>query len=204
MGAAIHVNVKDDYPLLLAETPGEGLFMLDTLCEKRHISKQEGVSGTVYVTIKEKGLAHLDEIERQHPKSNEAFVAMWFPKPEDPESNILTEAYERGFHPAIKEAGYDPIRIDKEEFLGKIDDEIIARIRQSRFLVADFTGQRGGVYYEAGFAHGLGIPVIFTCEKNYFESHKVNFDTRQYNHIDWADTSDLYNRLLKRIRETIV
>ncbi len=35
-----------------------------------------------------------------------------------------------------------------------------------RFMIADFTGHRGGVYFEAGFAHGLGIPVIWTCRED--------------------------------------
>jgi hypothetical protein len=42
-------------------------------------------------------------------------------------------------------------------------------------LVADFTGQRGGVYWEAGFAQGLGIPVIRTCKSD--ELWKLHFDT---------------------------
>ena len=41
----------------------------------------------------------------------------------------------------------------------KIDDEIVAEIRRSKFIIADFShgsdGARGGVYFEAGFAHGL-------------------------------------------------
>ena len=61
------------------------------------------------------------------------------------------------------------MRIDQKEHLNRIDDEIIAEIRRTRFLVADCTqgetGPRGGVYYEAGFAHGLKIPVVmkFRC-----------------------------------------
>jgi hypothetical protein len=49
-----------------------------------------------------------------------------------------------------------------------VDDEIIAEIRRSRFLVADFTCEpekvRGGVYFETCFAMGLNIPIIWTCK----------------------------------------
>ena len=87
---------------------------------------------------------------------------MWFDKSMD-------GLYERGIAPAIEATGYNPLRIDRKDFLGKIDDEIIAEIRHSRFVVADFShgkdGVRGSVYYEAGFAHGLGIPVIYLCRK---------------------------------------
>ena len=66
-------------------------------------------------------------------------------------------------------------------------DEIIAEIRRSRFLVADFThgedGARGGVYYEAGFANGLGIKVIHTCREDAVRT--LHFDTSHINHIVW-------------------
>jgi nucleoside 2-deoxyribosyltransferase len=79
------------------------------------------------------------------------------------------------------------VRIDKKEHSNKIDDEIIAEIRRSKFLVADFTCEkekvRGGVYFEAGFAMGLGIPVIWTCAQQSIGD--LHFDTRQYNHIVW-------------------
>ncbi len=83
------------------------------------------------------------------------------------------------------------------EHNGKIDDLIIAEIRKSGLLVADFTGQRGGVYFEAGFAMGLGIPVICTCRNDDVE--KLHFDTRQYNHIVWTDAADLKEKLQLRI-----
>jgi hypothetical protein len=55
----------------------------------------------------------------------------------------------------------------KHHHLNKVDDVIVAEIRRSRFLVADFTCEpgkvRGGVYFEAGFARGLNIPIIWTC-----------------------------------------
>ena len=126
--------------------------------------------------------------------SSKAFVAMWFGDP-------LTAAYDEGIAPAIRDCGFEPKRIDRDPKVDKIDDAIVAAIRQSRFLVADFThgndGVRGGVYYEAGFAHGLGIPVIFTCRGDMI--NELHFDTRQYAHIVWNSTSELRNSLRDRI-----
>ena len=69
------------------------------------------------------------------------------------------------------------------------------------FLVADFThgegGARGGVYFEAGFAYGLGIPVIYTCRADMVD--KLHFDTRQYAHILWERSEDLRDALRNRI-----
>ena len=63
-------------------------------------------------------------------------------------------------------------------------------------------GARGGVYYEAGFAHGLGLEVIFSCRKGMVKD-KLHFDTRQYYHIVWETPDDLRIGLLNRIRSRI-
>jgi hypothetical protein len=85
--------------------------------------------------------------------------------------------------------------------VNKIDDEIVAEIRRSRFIVADFTSEidkpRGGVYFEARFAFGLNKPVIWTCREDLISS--VHFDTRQFNHITWNSPEDLHTKLKNRI-----
>ena len=140
------------------------------------------------------GHVRLAELEAAHTPSTRAFVAMWF-------DDTMSEAWEQGIAPAVRDTGYEPVRIDRKEHVNKIDDEIVAEIRRARFVVADFThgdtGVRGGVYYEAGFAHGLGIPVIFSCRKDKLD--EVHFDTRQYNHIVWETPGDLRDQLANRI-----
>ena len=151
-------------------------------------------------TINLAGRIHVDEQRgKQGRKKKRAFVAMWF----DPR---MQEAYSRGIEPAIRDAGYEPVRIDRKEFLGKVDDEIVAEIRRSRFVVADFTtskkaGARGGVYYEAGFAQGLGLDVIHTCCQDRMQA--VHFDTNHFNHITWKKTKDLRTKLQKRIEAVL-
>ena len=103
------------------------------------------------------GLEFLQE-KRKNQESKKVFVAMWF-------NEKVDFIYEQAVEPAIRECNYEPERIDRVEHNNIIDDEIIANIKQSKFIIADFTAEkdkpRGGVYYEAGFADGLGIPVIF-------------------------------------------
>ena len=141
------------------------------------------------------GYSRVAEI-RENPDSSQCFVAMWF-------DASMDDVYEKGFRAAIEAAGYTPLRIDrKPDLIDRIDDAIIVEIRRSRFIVADFThdeekGARGGVYYEAGFARGLGLPVIFTCRKDMID--KVHFDTRQFNHILWENPEELRKKLTERI-----
>jgi hypothetical protein len=141
------------------------------------------------------------EVERlltTQTDSNQAFVAMWF-------NDSVEEAFTKGIAPAIAHSGYRPLRIDQKEHNNKIDDEIIAEIRRLRFVIADFTcapgSPRGGVYYEAGFARGLGMPVIWTCKNESMSD--LHFDTRQYAHIVWGAPDDLYRKLKARIGATL-
>ncbi len=133
--------------------------------------------------------------------STQAFVAMWF-------DSKMNQLYNQGISPAVEAAGFIPYRVDREHFLGKIDDQIIAEIRRSRFLIADMThgndGARGSVYFEAGFALGLGIPVIYTCRKDLIK--KLHFDTRQYPHLDWTneELKTFRHNLENKIRATVV
>ena len=136
--------------------------------------------------------------QRTNVDSSQAFVAMWF-------DDSMNAAYAEGVELGVRDAGYEPLRIDQKEHINKIDDEIIAEIRRSRFLVVDFThgedGARGGVYYEAGFAHGLGLQVIFTCREDSLDT--LHFDTSHYSHIVWTDSTDLREKLKKRILAVI-
>ncbi|NIA16579.1 MAG: hypothetical protein GWP08_21185 [Nitrospiraceae bacterium] len=144
--------------------------------------------------ISPRGWQRLHELSKTPTDSRQAFVAMWFTTETD-------QVYKEGIEPAVREAEYEPKRIDLVEHNNKICDEIIAEIRRSRFLIADFTGQRGGVYFEAGFAMGLGIPVIWIVPKDQID--KVHFDTRQYNHIVYESPDDLASKLYNRIAATI-
>lgn len=151
-----------------------------------------------------KGHQYAEELRKTESKSNSAFVAMWF-------SDEVREAYESGIKAAIeaKECGqFKAFRVDNLEHNDDVTDKIIAEIKAARFVVADLTGNRGGVYYEAGFARGLGKPVILTCHKDWFngndENHKVHFDVNHLSIILWENAEELKEKLINRIRATIL
>jgi nucleoside 2-deoxyribosyltransferase len=137
-----------------------------------------------------KGYIAADELRAKRAASTQAFVAMHF-------IDEMEQVYEEGIKPAIDRAGFAPMLIKDKEHANKIDDEIIAEIRRSAFLIADFTGHRQNVYFETGFAIGLGRQVVWTCRKDQIKD--LHFDIRQYNCIDWNDAADLTQRLQRRI-----
>lgn len=123
--------------------------------------------------------------------NKKVFVAMWF-------NDTMKLAREK-IEEAIVSCGYEPMLIDIKEHNNQIVPEIFKEIEDSEFVIADLTGHRGGVYYEAGYATAKGKQVILSCK----EGEKTHFDVAQINTIYWRDEEDLYQRLVKRIKATI-
>jgi hypothetical protein len=172
-------------------------YELQFLIDEYLISERSFLDKTAedYLRITPKGWVYLDSLRQGNIRSSVGFIAMWF----NESMNDAWVAIDNG----IRAAGYEPLRIDQKQHNNKIDDEIIAAIRRSKFLVADVTKQRGGVYFEAGFAKGLGLGVVWLCRKD--EIDEVHFDTRQYSHIVWeADKLAGLSKALKdRIEATL-
>jgi hypothetical protein len=173
-----------DWPLCLASSTEETSALCIALCEQE-LLKSGGPGSTFRLTA-----AGWDRIApRPSGTPGTTFVAMSF-------SEDLLPAYE-AIHAAIEECGFSPIRVDKQYFVDKISDYILAEIRRAQFIVADVTLDRPNVFFEAGFAIGLGKEVIWTrrtCET------PLHFDTSQYQHIQWNDEDDLKTKLTNRLR----
>lgn len=185
-GTALTFRGDHDYPLIYAQEAAEAYFYLGELANLGYITHKP--PGPPIVSAQ--GYRHLFEIQRTSRESAFAFVAMWF-------DASMSKIYDDGIEPAIRRAGYKPVRIDREDHSNRIDDEIIGRIKGSRFMIADFTGQRAGVYFEAGFMLGLGRTVIWMCKKS--DLGEVHFDARQYNFIDYETIEEAHKRLYARI-----
>lgn len=164
-----------------------------------------------------KGWTAAQSARKTMRSGNQAFVAMWF-------HGDMDALFDQAFDPALRACGYAPFRVDREQHNNKIDDEIIANIRKSRLFVGDLSGMRPNVFYEAGFAHGLGVPVLLTCNESYAGAFvhaspdcsgdvplaekkpwfkqvaDSAFDIRQYLILPWATPAELAVKLENRIR----
>lgn len=164
--------------------------IIEFLKELGYINEVLGIS--VY-SLSAKGWLRIQELESQYKVIPQGFIAMWFDSAVELAGKKIIEA--------INDSGYNPIKIDLKEHNNQIVPEIFHEIKQSQFVVADLTGHRNGVYYEAGYAKALNKEVIFTCRDDDFDSK--HFDVAQQNIIRWTDENDLYNRLINRIQATV-
>jgi nucleoside 2-deoxyribosyltransferase len=180
---------------LFSESSGARDLIIDAFSEDNYLHKLKHTEPSSIV-LDPKGWVQIGQLRRDTGRfwSKRAFVAMSF-------SPDMETIYQDGIKKGIEDAGYEPVRISEEQFNSKICDRIIAEIRASRFVVADFTKHRQNVYFEAGYAMGGGITVIWTCKESDISS--AHFDTRQYNHICWTNPEELRQKLKDRIMATV-
>jgi len=177
-----------DYPLLILHGRDEVEYFVQELLRRGYL---DGDLGGLALTMST--WERLEEIKKAAHASIRCFVAMWF-------DDSMKNTYEQAIAAAISDAGYEPLRIDRHEHVNRIDDEIIGQIRRSRFMVADFTGQRHGVYFEAGLMLGTGRTVIWMCRKDELAREGgLHFDVRQFNFIAYESDDDARKRLRDRI-----
>ena len=191
-----HVSLgSDDYPLAYAQDYEELIEYLNYSEGRGFLSTFEVDSEGAGVVLSIPGWAKLEAAQKPNSESDRAFVAMWF-------DSEMTSAYNEAIAPAIEAAGYESIRIDRKNHNNKIDDEIIAEIEQSRFLVADFTARAG-----RRLASRPASPRA-SASKSYGRAGQdaiddLHFDTRQYAHIVWTTADELREALKLRILATV-
>ncbi|HUT04120.1 MAG TPA: hypothetical protein VM163_09550 [bacterium] len=195
-GAEFRIDKDNDYPLAYAKNGTELGFFLEHLENSGLALIGRGGSTAGPFRLTTKGWERVEKLKESRATSTKVFVAMHFTK-------ALEDLYDLAIKPGIAAAGYGPVRVDREDHIGKADDYIIAQIKESRFMVADMTDQRQSVYFEAGYAMGLGLRIIWLCRDD--DMKNLHFDIQQYNHLPWkqGEWLDLKDRLRYRIEATI-
>ena len=214
-------DIMPDDDCLFAKDSSEAKYFVDLLISQgllvESVAKAIG-SSIPYLKLSADGWQRFEELEKNWQNSTTAFIAMWF--------NEATEKYRDTVKKAIWQAGYEPKVIDDHEHNNFIMDEVINQINEAKFVIADFTcipekpeengkipgGVRGGVYFEAGYAKGLGKEVIVTCKDDADSKKRRHFDIDQLNTLFWKEQDgklvdsngkDFIQRLAERIKATV-
>ena len=143
---------------------------------------REGRSLDFRLTMK--GWERYQSLKKTEIESRTAFMALKFNQPD------LDRVVAECFRPAVKRTGFDLRTITDQQPAGLIDDQLRAAILAARFVIADLTHGSPGAYWEAGYAEGLNLPVIYACEKSAWEQERTHFDTNHLVTIIW-DLDDL-------------
>ena len=71
--------------------------------------------------------------------------------------------FEEVFSPAIKAAGLDPYRVDKDPGVEIPINDIEKGIREASLCFADITTDNPNVWFELGYAISANKPVVLVC-----------------------------------------
>jgi hypothetical protein len=132
-----------------------------------------------------------DKVTTFDVKQGYAFVAM----PMDSEDHALVDVLE-----AVKEAankcGVHAERIDEPQSNERITDRILESIQRAEYVIVDLTKSKPNVFFEAGYAHGIGkIPIYFARQGTMLE-----FDLKDYPVLFFRNLKELKESIEKRIR----
>lgn len=114
---------------------------------------------------------------------NYGFIALKF------NDTVLDPLVRDHIKPAIAELGYDLYDMRDVARAGVIDNLLRVQIRDSAFVLVDLTHENAGAYWEAGYAEGLGKPVLYICERTKFDEKKTHFDTNHCTTVLWDNDS---------------
>ncbi|MGO9701430.1 MAG: hypothetical protein ACLPX7_19445 [Xanthobacteraceae bacterium] len=125
-----------------------------------------------------RGWLRVEELKRAHISSRFAFFARQF------RNSDLDSVFEQCLRPAVAQTGYELRPVTQRA--GLVDAIIEDEIRRCRFLIADLSDDNAGAYWEAGFAEGLGKPVIYVCRaREGGELKKTHFDANHRHTVRW-------------------
>jgi len=149
-----------------------------------------------FKTLTFNGLQYIENLEEPNKNSKNIFVAFNF-------DDDLTNIFNVHLKQAIEKEGFNYVVVNQDtvEHNKSINDEIIVKLKTSRIVIADFTNHRNSVYFESGYAMGMNIPIIWTCQDGHEDD--MSFDTRQFPHIVWQDKDDLVKQVITRIKRII-
>lgn len=111
----------------------------------------------------------------------------------------LDDAYHLGIREVVAKLNGSCERADEMQYVGGIVQKIYASIKKADIIIAEVSTPNPNVYYEVGFAHALGIPVVLLTS----DIATTPFDLRGYNHIVYSSIVDLRRKLGRMLQQLL-
>jgi nucleoside 2-deoxyribosyltransferase len=154
-------------------------------------------SGNVRITGT--GWDRIAKLRETEEASRYAFFARKF------DNADLDTVFERCLLPAVRSTGFELRTVTQRA--GLVDAIIEDEIRRCAFVLADLSDDNPGAYWEAGFAEGLGKPVIYFCKALEGTSEKrTHFDANHRHTVRWdlRNLDEASAKLKAVIRNTLL
>lgn len=145
------------------------------------------------------GWAKYEQEKRGQAAAGYGFIALKFNDP------VLDPFVRDVVKPAVEALGFDLVDMRDAAEAGIIDNVMRARIRDAAFVLVDLTHANAGAYWEAGYAEGLGKPVLYLCNSEIFENRGTHFDTNHCTTVLWdpAQAEPFTKELVATLRRSL-
>jgi hypothetical protein len=125
------------------------------------------------------GWAEFEKERRGQAAGGYGFIALQF-------NDVVLDPFVKNvIKPAVAALGFELVDMRDAAEAGIIDNVMRARIRDASFILVDLTHANEGAYWEAGYAEGLGKPVLYLCNRQVFEDKGTHFDTNHCTTVLW-------------------
>ncbi len=199
MGADVTLDAQVEYPTGYCKGVEEFGLLMKYLADKGFIELDAEAGNVYYCRTTYEGWSEAENLVKELAGSTEVFIAMGVPADET-KNALVWAALEEGIVTGLEELGFQPSHRKLADVPRKLNKEAIKRIRESRFVIADYTGHSPLVYAAAGCAVGEGIPVVHLCHKD--DAEDWRFDPAEFECILWTTPEQLWMELEKVIKET--
>lgn len=145
------------------------------------------------------GWGEFEKEKRGQTAGGYGFIALKF------NDSVLDPFVKDVVKPAVSTLGFDLVDMRDAAEAGIIDNVMRARIRDASFVLVDLTHANEGAYWEAGYAEGLGKPVLYLCNRQIFEEQGTHFDTNHCTTVLWdpAEPAPFTEELLATLRRSL-
>ena len=99
-----------------------------------------------------------------------------------------------GIEAAGRAVGLEAKRVKDVPGDYRITDQIVRMIHEARLVVADLTHERPNVYFELGYARGLGKTVVTIAR----DGTPIHFDVKDWTYLTYIDSRILERDIRKR------
>lgn len=152
------------------------------------------------IDLTPQGWDRMEAEKRGRISSNFGFIALKFG------DSVLDPLLADHIKPSLGRMGFPLVDLRDVSQAGIIDNLLRSQIRDSAFVLVDLTHDNSGAYWEAGYAEGLGKPVIYLCERAKFEERKTHFDTNHCTTVlwDYENIQHFIDELVAPIRRSLI
>jgi nucleoside 2-deoxyribosyltransferase len=176
--------------------------LLVRLVERHQVSNPRGdgvLQGSLW-GLSLDGWERYESEQRGRGAARYGFIAMKFG------DAVLDPFIDQHVKPAVRDRiSYDLVDLRNVSRAGVIDNILREQIRDAAFVLVDLTHDNSGAYWEAGYAEGLGKPVVYICERGKFDAAKTHFDTNHCTTVMWTQEEPMQfvDELVATVRRSL-